>query len=369
MRVRIVGLPHTELRFNDYAYCAYTAKIIRFADMLYRDGRHKPIVYAEGDPLISDVHPCVEQHRVPFDDVLEQETGEAPWTGQRQFDNWDVNSRLWREWNERCIVEMSHFVQPGDAVGIIAGLCQRPVAEHFRAQGHPILEWGIGYSGVLPAEDSFKVYESNSWRSALVGPRGEWRAYDRVIPNAYGVTEFMPAGAHQNYLLYMGRLNADKGIDIVRAISEQTDLEVFVAGQGDPSRLGDRIQYLGVLSGSRKRQALACATAVLVPSQYLEPFGGVAVEAQMSGTPAITTDWAAFAETVQHGVTGYRANTLNEFLAGVEWAQGLLYQDRIGIQLDARRRFSTDMIQNQYGAWLDDIEDLYNGGGWYGRRS
>jgi hypothetical protein len=39
----------------------------------------------------------------------------------------------------------------------------------------------------------------------------------------------------------------------------------------------------------------------------------VAVEAQMSGTPVISTDWGAFPETVLHG---YRCRTLEQF----EWA-------------------------------------------------
>ena len=33
----------------------------------------------------------------------------------------------------------------------------------------------------------------------------------------------------------------------------------------------------------------------------------------MCGTPAITTDYAAFSETARHGVTGFRCHTLEQF--------------------------------------------------------
>ena len=56
------------------------------------------------------------------------------------------------------------------------------------------------------------------------------------------------------------------------------------------------------------------AIATFVPSQYLEPFGGVHIESLLSGTPVITSDAGVFPETVQQGFNGFRCNTLGEYV-------------------------------------------------------
>ena len=45
-------------------------------------------------------------------------------------------------------------------------------------------------------------------------------------------------------------------------------------------------------------QLFANAKCTLMPSKYAEPFGFVALESMLSGTPVITTDYGAFPETV-----------------------------------------------------------------------
>jgi glycosyltransferase involved in cell wall biosynthesis len=84
----------------------------------------------------------------------------------------------------------------------------------------------------------------------------------------------------------------------------------LIAGVGTPPTYGE---YLGPV-GLERAELYQNAKAVFVPTTYVEPYGTVNVEAQMCGTPVITTDWGAFTETVIDGVTGYRCRTFGEFV-------------------------------------------------------
>jgi glycosyltransferase involved in cell wall biosynthesis len=103
------------------------------------------------------------------------------------------------------------------------------------------------------------------------------------------------------------------------------------------------------------------AHAVLVPTLYLEPFGGVAVEAQMCGTPVITTDFGAFPETVEQGVTGFRCHYLGEFLDAVARCGDL---DRGRIRDRAIQRYSLTVVAQQYQAYFERLALLW-GAGWH----
>lgn len=104
------------------------------------------------------------------------------------------------------------------------------------------------------------------------------------------------------------------------------------------------------------------AAAVIVPTVYLEPFGGVNVEAQMCGTPVITSDWGAFPETVEHGRTGFRCRTLDQYVYAVRQAANL---DRAYIYERAHRKWSIYRIRHMYQEYFSMIADLWDPQGWH----
>lgn len=120
-----------------------------------------------------------------------------------------------------------------------------------------------------------------------------------------------------DHLLYMGRLNTEKGIQLLMAAWDQLastgglGLPLLIAGTGplqdDVARWSrDRsdVQYLGLRTGEECRELTAGAAAVVAPSSWLETFGLVAVEAMAAAVPTVAAAHGSFVELVDDGETG-----------------------------------------------------------------
>jgi glycosyltransferase involved in cell wall biosynthesis len=124
---------------------------------------------------------------------------------------------------------------------------------------------------------------------------------------------------------------------------------------------GDNLEYVGFATGEKRARLYQNAKGVFVPTTYVEPFGAVAIEGQFAGTPAITTDWGAFPETVEHGKSGFRCHTLNEFVWAAKHVGDL---DPQYIHARAVRLYAMDNVRWCYETYFKQLGDLW-GAGWY----
>jgi glycosyltransferase involved in cell wall biosynthesis len=96
----------------------------------------------------------------------------------------------------------------------------------------------------------------------------------------------------------------------------------------------------------------------------MEPFCGVQIEAMLSGTPVISSDFGAFAEYNLHGKTGFRCRTFEQF----EWAANHIEQIK---SVDCRQwaeNFSLEKIGVRYDEYWQSVADSRTLEGWYAKQ-
>lgn len=118
-------------------------------------------------------------------------------------------------------------------------------------------------------------------------------------------------------IAYAGRLTPDKGLPhLIRALSNIPQAwRLLVAGDGagraDCERLaaqlgvGERISFLGWLSGPKLAQFYRDSSFLVVPSHLPESFGRVGPEAATYGRAAVAYNVGGVADWLVDGVTGY----------------------------------------------------------------
>ncbi len=124
----------------------------------------------------------------------------------------------------------------------------------------------------------------------------------------------------QSYLLFIGKLNALKGADLLPEILRRAgvNLPLVVVGDGElASTLAreENFQLRGWLSNASSLQLLAGATALLFPSRWAEPLSRVLLEAQALGTPTIAFDTGGTRDIIEHEVNGLLARDVQDFSA------------------------------------------------------
>ena len=364
-RFHVLGLPHT-VSMPEYNVCAFTQKVVRLCTLLKSRG-HYVIHYGHRDSRVD----CDEHVTVTDDTVLRQAYGDHDWRKQG-FPPFKADDHAYKTFFANADTAIAKRKQKNDFLLCMFGAGHRPVADLHKDM--IVCEPGIGYAGGHFAP--FKVFESYAILHAYEGLKSVaemnnrmW--YDVVIPNYFDLNDFEYCDQKDDYFLYLGRINGGKGVHIAMQIAEATGDRLIIAGPGSLDGMSTRtnrpkseyIEYVGVADVETRKKLMAKAKGMLLPSTFIEPFCGVHVEAMLSGTPVITTDWGAFAEYNIHGVTGYRCRTFEHFV----WAAKNVGNIRPSVCRDwAAANFSMDRVGEMYDEYFYSVRNHYNGsGGWY----
>jgi glycosyltransferase involved in cell wall biosynthesis len=108
---------------------------------------------------------------------------------------------------------------------------------------------------------------------------------------------------------------------------------------------GDLVRWIGSIGGETRDQLYASARAALFPIQWDEPGGTAVVEALALGVPPVGLRRGCLPEIIDHGRTGFLADTEEEL------ANLVLRVDEIDpeeCRREARRRFSPSVMADRY---------------------
>lgn len=392
MRFHVLGIPHTITR-DDYSACAFTQKVLKFCKMMHRRG-HTVYHYGHKDSIVE----CTEHISVTDNTTLEKAYGHYNW--RTDFFKHDSGDHAHLTFNLRAAEQVSVRKQAGDFLLLFWGHGHSHIAA-CHANDLIVVEPGIGsHNNVLAP---FAVFESYAVMHYVYGKYNiQPRFYDCVVPNYFDINDFIDASSitiknpfrldlygdewglnatstklkkildlPDGYVLVIARLISTKGIQIAVEACLHLNLKLVIAGQGQLKdcvsellidKMGHNLEHIGYVEPAERSILFAKAKCLMLPTLYAEPFGGASVEAQISGIPVITTDWGAFAETVKHGVSGYRCRTLEQFIWALKNVDSL---DRKRIRSDAIANYSLTKVATMYEEYFSMLQTVKFGSGFY----
>lgn len=181
----------------------------------------------------------------------------------------------------------------------------------------------------LAEAGDFKIHEPHLDRLIFVSEyAAKTFGKSRYVHNGFDPSEYIFQKEKEDYYLFLCAMNKaeEKGLSIALNLAQKMGFSLIVAGNAPSEEVSQKITkqcekanavYVGGVYGLKKAKLFAGAKAFLFPTQLQESFGGVAVEAMMSGTPIIASNNGALPEIMSPEV-GFVCANMKEYEQAVE---------------------------------------------------
>lgn len=180
----------------------------------------------------------------------------------------------------------------------------------------------------------FQKYKDLNYISISNSQRrgGENLNWLETVYNGINLTPFKFNPKPQDYLIWLGKFNPDKGTKEAILTAKKLNRKILIAGAIDMIDENDRnywlnevkplinnkdVIFVGEVNDQKKSELFGSAACFLNPIKWNEPFGLVMVEAMSVGCPVISFKNGAAHEIITDGETGYLVSNLEQMIEAV----------------------------------------------------
>jgi glycosyltransferase involved in cell wall biosynthesis len=171
-----------------------------------------------------------------------------------------------------------------------------------------------------------------------------------------------------NYLAFLGRISPEKRPDRAIEIAVRAGMPLKIAAKIDKVdqayweviiqplvKAHQNVEFIGEIDERQKAEFLGNASALLFPIDWPEPFGLVMIEAMACGTPVIAFRSGSVPEIIDHGMTGFIVDTVDEAIDAVSRLDKL---DRTKVRRGFEERFAVERMAKQYLEIYRNLPDI-----------
>ncbi len=159
------------------------------------------------------------------------------------------------------------------------------------------------------------LFESNFMLKKTEEFWGSGKARLKFLGKPFNASRWSASYLDEGYLLYLGRLSDEKGVDILlHAMKQVPEARLVIAGDGGfrPSLESlaaaeqiKNVEFVGSKSGAELEKLFSGCRFVVVPSIWHENFPYVMMEAFARGKAVVGSDKGGIPEYIDEGVTGH----------------------------------------------------------------
>ena len=262
-----------------------------------------------------------------------------------------IDAKVWE------LRHLSYLFERAGEFDVIHNQADFPAHAFARLVDTPVVTTIHGFSSdrILPMYEPFQ--DVVRFVAISEADRHPALRYAATIHHGIPLDDFAFDSAGTDDLLFFGRIHPDKGAADAIAAAQATGKRLRMAGivqdqdyherEVAPHIDGDRITYLGAVGGDERVRTLGAAARAVAPHPFrraVRPIGDRGDGVRDAGDrvqPRLD------AELIEHGVTGFLVDTLDEAVAAIARLGTI---DRASCRARVAARFTVDRMADRYVA-------------------